>query len=163
MPAIQEYVLDRYNHGMNSPEAEQAIVEADALDRIAVIVNRARSNARAAQLRARQPQGATSGDIALFAQNAGDAAEDALEILLQMGAKRRRPTLGTAQAPLALMDTPATRRLHEVLAEAARAAAAVDRERGWIDPDGRPVCWGDTLAGMERTLRNEVFGPEGRD
>ncbi|MBC8101532.1 MAG: hypothetical protein H7Z41_02955, partial [Cytophagales bacterium] len=65
--------------------------------------------------------------------------------------------------PLALLDTPATRALLEALEAAAAAGAAVDRERGWIDADGRAVGFGETLDGMAEQLRAEVIGPTGRD
>ncbi len=46
---------------------------------------------------------------------------------------------------------------------AAKAGAAVDRERGWIDDDGRAVGFGETLGGMAYQLRTEILGPTGRD
>lgn len=39
----------------------------------------------------------------------------------------------------------------------------MDRERGWIDGDGDPTGYGETLGGMALGLRVEVYGPKGRE
>jgi hypothetical protein len=68
-----------------------------------------------------------------------------------------------AEVALPLLDTSTSRRLVEALEAAARVGAELDRERGFIDKDGDPTGWGETLGGMALALRVEVHGPVGRE
>ncbi len=65
--------------------------------------------------------------------------------------------------PLHLLDTPATRRLLDLLQSATDAAAAVDRERGWTLKDGTPFGYASSIGADAERLRLEVEGPKGRE
>lgn len=103
------------------------------------------------------------------AREAKQAADNALALLLAMGAAR--PGQGAAPAAtvandalrLDQLDTPAARRFLAVLEAAAAAGAELDRERGWVDDAGEPVGHGETLAAMAYRVRTEVHGPAGRE
>ena len=74
-----------------------------------------------------------------------------------------------ADVPLALLDTPATRRLLAALRAAVGAAEAVDAERGHVLPGFIPLLrgetrgtgWAETLSELAERLRVEVEGPTG--
>lgn len=73
------------------------------------------------------------------------------------GAGRPRSLPDPQAVPLALLDTPASRRYARLMREAHEAALAVDRERGYGD-DG-PAA---TLEGLAEEAEMQVFGPVGR-
>ena len=63
-----------------------------------------------------------------------------LRRLAAIGANHPSSADAAASAvPLHLLDTPHARALLHVLEEAARAAGAVDKERGWMDESGEPI------------------------
>jgi len=88
-----------------------------------------------------------------------------------MGARLRGPgdsdphpaSVAAGGVPLRLLDTPAVRELLEGVEALVAKAAAVDRERGWVDRDGDPIGWAESLHGMAIRLRMEAEGPKGRD
>jgi hypothetical protein len=65
--------------------------------------------------------------------------------------------------PLHLLSTDAGRNLLAALETAAKAAEAVDRERGWIDEDGDPIGYAEPLQMIAIKVRGEINGPKGRD
>ena len=131
----------------------------DQLDAAARLTDRAHDEAAYAggMLRRGDTQSA-----AKHAKAAEDAAENALEILLALGARRPGQAVAADSLPLELLDTPASRRLLAALEEAQKAGEALDRERGWLH-DGEPCGWGEMLGGMVLTLRVEVEGPQGKE
>jgi hypothetical protein len=62
--------------------------------------------------------------------------------------------------PIEFLDTEATRELLDILEQAVYAATRVDRERGWIDDDGRGLGWAETVAGLALKLAYEIKGPD---
>jgi hypothetical protein len=92
-----------------------------------------------------------------------EAAESALRRLVALGAKRPGGKVANDTLPLHLLDTPETRELLSALEKASDIAAKVDLQRGWVDADGEPTGWGETLAGMVYALRQEVEGPKGKE
>jgi hypothetical protein len=102
---------------------------------------------------------------------AKDDCRDALTRLEAMGAEMRGPggsephpaSVAAGGVPLRLLDTPAVRELLAAVEAAAEKAEAVDRERGWVDGDGDPIGWAESLRGMAIRLRMEAEGPRGLD
>jgi hypothetical protein len=137
------------------------------LDRVAAAVKRASQGLGWAQLamafvhqtgnREKLP------DAIRQAEAAKQDANNALAILLGLGAARPGPSVARDTVPLALLNTPETRALLDALEAAARAGAAVDHQRGWVNDVGEAIGFGETLDGMAFQLRMEIFGPRGRD
>ncbi len=84
-----------------------------------------------------------------------------LQKMLRGGADRPVRLQSSAEVPVELLDTPATRRLLALLRQAQEAGAAVDRERGWTQ-DGEPCGWAEAVARLAFPLALEVEGPQGR-
>lgn len=90
-------------------------------------------------------------------------AQTALTLLVDtLGAQRPGLRVSRDTLPLELLSTPASRALVEALEVATRAAVTVDQERGWIDEDGEPIGFGETLGGLLLGLQREVYGARGR-
>jgi hypothetical protein len=91
--------------------------------------------------------------------------------LLEAGAAPVEGAGVPAPLPLRLFDTPATRRLLQVLRAAQEAAEAVDAERGHILPghiplqpgESRGTGWAESVSNLAERLRVEVEGPRGRE
>ena len=100
------------------------------------------------------------------------SAQEALRLLIEAGAARPEgvPAPKSDADPLralALADTPATRRLLDLLRQATAAAEEVDAERGNVLPDDFPLQpgesrgtgWAETLSELALRLKIEVHGP----
>lgn len=103
-----------------------------------------------------------AAEVRREARVAQESAEAARQLLLAMGAQLG-PDAPRAEVPLELLDTPATRGMLEALAELVRAAEAVDRERGWVDDDMRPIGYAERYGADLVAFRAEVLGPQGRE
>ena len=67
-----------------------------------------------------------------------------------------------AEARQQILDTPNTRRLMGVLAEAKEIAQRIDEECGHVLPSGEGCGWSDAVGDVYHRLRLEVEGPTGR-
>ena len=137
----------------------------DGVQRVADLVNRAQSAAALAGALARRAGAAEAADQARVSF---EACRDAQRRLEAMGAILAGPEGMPAPdrfaaVPLRLLDTPAGRELLAALDAAAEAAGALDRERGWTDPDGSPCGWAESVGGLAEKLRLEIDGPTGRE
>jgi hypothetical protein len=102
--------------------------------------------------------------------SAVEASQTGLRTLLDAGARVKGIPAAAPADPLralALADTPATRRLLDLLREATAAAEEVDAERGNVLPpdvplqpgESRGTGWAETISNLAERLRVEIEGP----
>lgn len=116
---------------------------------------------------------AIAGQVLDFAMRAKEDADEALRLLLSLGAEiKAEEETAPAADPLDLsrlqsLSSPAAARLLDSLRAAIDAAEALDKERGHVLPEYIPLQpgetrgtgWAETLSEMVERLRLEVEGP----
>jgi hypothetical protein len=144
--------------------------EQEQLNQAAAIVRRAMLQAGAALslvTNAHRLDGealrSTLAEVKQQAEGAFEGGKHGLSLLQSMGATLTGKAAMPAPVPLSKLSTPAGRELLDLLAQAERAAQAVDRERGWIDEDGQGIGYAESLQMMAIQLRRDVEAPKGRD
>ncbi|MES2462251.1 MAG: hypothetical protein V4671_16820 [Armatimonadota bacterium] len=142
----------------------------DQLDQAAAIVRRVTIHSGAAQglaVNAHRLEGetlrSTLAEVTEQARSANEASQNLFRLLTSMGAKLPGKAGMVGFVPLHMLSTDAGRTLLAALETATKAAEAVDRERGWVDEDGEPIGYAETLQMIALKVRQDVEAPKGRD
>ena len=107
-----------------------------------------------------------AGDLVSAEQHVRDANEASQSVylaLVRAGGSAGSGSVAPQALDLALLDTPAARRLLDALQFAVACAQDVDAERGWVLPSGEGCGLVDTIGDITEALRQQVEGPKGRD